>query len=177
MVVRFGQPEMVLLQMSMTMTEKLVKIDWDVFELYTTSLISKLKEDPPVSLIVGLSRGGLPLATTLSNRLGIPLMCIEWSLRDGKIRDIPELAAILETEHGKEILIVDDLIDSGSTFKDIHNTMNSEIPGIWDKVTVTPTVLLYNTEAFTNLQDWNKPVSAVKFQRSSYPHWFCFPWE
>lgn len=160
----------------MTMTEKLVKVDWDTFEFYVSSLVAKLKEDPPASLIIGLSRGGLPLATTLSNRLGIPMTCIDWSLRDGKKRDYEKLKTILSNIPEKqEVLIVDDLIDSGETYKDIHASLGSDI--LWNWVTVTPVVLLYNTEAFSSLEGWNKPVSAIKFQRSLYSNWFIFPWE
>lgn len=154
---------------------KTINIDWQTFEFYVQSLISKLEEEATPGLIVGLSRGGLPLATTLSNRLNVPMIPLEWSLRDNPIRDTEKFRNILKTYKDCEILLVDDLIDSGKTYIDIWSTFEA----YWSdcSVKVTPVVMLYNTEAFNKMPNWNKPVSVVKFQRSKVPEWFVWPWE
>lgn len=156
---------------------KKINIDWDMFEFYTRVLVSKLKDEEKPSLIIGLSRGGLTLATTLSNRLGVPMVPVEWSLRDNPTRDVEKIKSILDlySDVEGEIIIVDDLIDSGKTYIDIWQTFESFWQGM--KTKITPVVILYNTESFDKMPYWNKPVSAIKFQRSSVPDWFVFPWE
>lgn len=154
---------------------KTINIDWSMFEFYTQALLSKLQEEEPPALIVGLSRGGLPLATVLSNRLGVPMVPLEWSLRDNPKKDIEKFREILDTYKECEILLVDDLIDSGRTYIDIWATFETYWPGL--SVNITPVVMLYNTDAFEKMPYWNKPVSVVKFQRTKVPEWFVFPWE
>lgn len=156
-----------------------MKIDWDNFEFFAKAIQSKLEEEEKPALIVGLSRGGLPLATLLSNRLNVAMVPLEWSLRDNPVRDVTKLRNILEKYYDCEILLVDDLIDSGKTYLDIWMIYESWWRDLHKEhgLKITPVVMFHNTEAFTEMPYWNKPVSAVKFQRSSFPNWFVFPWE
>lgn len=67
--------------------------------------------------IVGLSRGGLPIAVKLSNLTGIPMVPVVWQTRDGIINDKTTLMA---TDLGySNILVVDDICDSGLTFNQV----------------------------------------------------------
>ena len=152
-----------------------VNIDWEMFKFLGRAIEAKLDEEELPNLIVGLSRGGLPLATMLSNRLGVPMLPLVWSLRDNPMRDVDGLRDILDKHKEGEILLVDDLIDSGNSYKDIWETFYAH----WEmtNVKITPVVLLHNTDAFEKLPGWNKPVSAVKFSRTMTPEWFVFPWE
>lgn len=69
--------------------------------------------------IIGLSRGGLPIAVKLSNLTGIPMTPITWQTRDGHIKDFKGLEAV-DINYNK-ILVVDDICDSGQTFSEVKN--------------------------------------------------------
>lgn len=68
--------------------------------------------------IVGLSRGGLIPAVMISHYLNIPMRPLEVSLRDGGqcVSDLGMAEDAFGHENLKNILIVDDINDTGSTF-------------------------------------------------------------
>ncbi len=65
--------------------------------------------DDEIGAIYGLPRGGLPIAVSLSHRLGLPLLMDYY---DRKIVT------------DKKILVVDDIADTGHTLKDFENKNN-----------------------------------------------------
>lgn len=73
-------------------------------------------------LIVGLSRGGLVPAVSLSHYYDVPLRALRWSTRDFTstecINDLKELA-----KSNVNILIVDDLIDTGTTMYELTKVL------------------------------------------------------
>lgn len=73
-------------------------------------------------VIVGIARGGLVPATMLSHYLGKPLMVINYSLRDNKVSQVSEVNDLIQNiKAGKNILLVDDICDSGETLAKILN--------------------------------------------------------
>lgn len=71
-------------------------------------------------IIVGIARGGLVPATMLSHYLGKPLMVINYSLRDNKVSQVSEVNDLIQNiTAGKNILLVDDICDSGETLAKI----------------------------------------------------------
>lgn len=80
--------------------------------------IVKRIDDYKYDYVVGIVRGGLVPATMLSHRLGIPLHTMKWSTRDHQEKE--HVGWIAEdVKAGKNILIVDDLIDSGLCIQEI----------------------------------------------------------
>ena len=73
------------------------------------------------SRIVGLVRGGLPLATRLSYILEVPITTITWSTRDFAEKEYNEIVAE-DMNNGQKILLVDDIIDSGETIRQVIDT-------------------------------------------------------
>lgn len=69
--------------------------------------------------IVGVVRGGAIPAVYLSHRLGIPMRSVAWSTfhKDQMIESALDIAD--DIDHGKKILIVDDILDSGRTMKEL----------------------------------------------------------
>ena len=65
--------------------------------------------------IVGLTRGGLAPANLLSQYLDIPMECLKVSLRDSENGPESNLWMAEDAFNGKNILIVDDINDSGAT--------------------------------------------------------------
>ena len=75
-------------------------LSWTGFEFAMNELVKDYKENNyKCDAIYGPPRGGLPIAVTLSHRLGIPI-----------IQDYVERS-------GKTVLIVDDIADTGKTLK------------------------------------------------------------
>ena len=117
------------------MADKLI-IKWDLFDLMVKDIVEEYSNEE-ITVIVGLSRGGLPLGVTLSNKLNIPFIPLEWQTRDGKTKDVPKLLEISRKYNANQILFVDDICDSGLTIKQIQNyipdsrwcTMVNKIPG------------------------------------------------
>lgn len=85
--------------------------------------------------ICGIVRGGLIPATALSYKNNIPMITINCSLRDYRAVDNdPTVVEIVRTHN---VLVVDDIIDSGQTIKYLKDTIR-------DNIHVA--ALIYNTE-------------------------------
>jgi hypoxanthine phosphoribosyltransferase len=165
------------------------QFDRDIAELAKQIWQSGWKPD----YIVGISRGGLPLAVSLSNHMGIPMKPLQVSLRDGgdcvsdlgmaedafgyhKEDNAPGGSVV---SHRKNILIVDDINDSGATFNWIFNDWPS---GCMPKDTAWNEVWGNNVR-FATL--WDNPASKSKYSMNYTIHtkdpeqepWIVFPWE
>ena len=105
------------------MTTEKFNINWDLFDLAVKDILDEYR-DQEITQIVGLSRGGLPLAVTLSNKLSIPMIPIVWQTRDGLVKDIDTLKNLKNIE---TTLFVDDICDSGLTIKQIREVYPDSI--------------------------------------------------
>jgi hypoxanthine phosphoribosyltransferase len=74
-------------------------------------------------LIVGVQRGGLIPAVMLSHKLGIKMKTLSWSTRDSVDKEIPFGVKLAHDYSKKNILVVDDIIDSGLTIREIKQQM------------------------------------------------------
>lgn len=123
--------------------------------------------------IVGISRGGLIPSVLLSHRLQIPLRTVEWSTRDSGLRncspDIAYQARYCSPSYDrKNILVVDDIVDSGITIK--------ELLGSWqmkDSSNVKVACIVFNKEQRLITPDFYYEV----IDRSEDKQWVNFWWE
>jgi len=145
--------------------------------------------------IVGIGRGGLLPATLLSHFLKVPMNSLDVSFRDGgetttnawmaedafgyineKDRDSVENAS---TNNGKNILIVDDINDSGKTLKWIQDDwMSGCLPSddAWDNVwgNNVRILTLVNNEA----SDFDEvDYAGFDINKAEEDCWIVFPWE
>lgn len=94
-----------------------IYIDWSDFDMAVGELV-KWVETRRFDCIVGLSRGGLPIAVSLSNHTNIPIVPITWQTRDGAVRDRRAIERV--ASRYQNVLVVDDICDSGLTFEQIE---------------------------------------------------------
>ena len=139
------------------MTEKL-NISWNDFE-YGAQTITNFYTGTGKTVIVGLSRGGLPLAVKLSNVMGIPMIPLVWQTRDGKTKDVNTLKQIGCNYNMYEVLFVDDICDSGLTIK--------QIKAILPEAVFTT---LINKLPESDLVEFSPMVETSDI-------WITFPWE
>lgn len=129
--------------------EKL-QIDYPEYDALIDRLIDRLRDSGlRFDWVIGVSRGGLPLADAVSRTLKIPMAVVAASSYQGQSgTDQSELkisASIASVgEVSGRCLLVDDLVDSGQTLKALTKQLQKQIPAI---------------EALYTAVLWVKPVS------------------
>lgn len=136
--------------------------------------------------IVGITRGGLYPALLLSHYLDVPMHALGVSLRDEKENGcesnlwMAEDAFGYNMEEPKNILIVDDINDTGATFNWIvEDWQSSCLPNdtVWNNVwnnNVRFCAIVDNAASeFKHKIDY----SAMKIDKSKNDCWIVFPWE
>ena len=159
-------------------------------ESYCNKLaISILRSDFRPDYIVGISRGGLVPAVILSHKLAVPLYTLKVTLRDGKEEDCDHnlwmsedamgygAAGCLEDEK-TNILIVDDINDTGATYAWIKNDWRQScLPDFAEWETVfghnVRFAVLVNNLASTESADY----FALEINKAEHNVWIKFPWE
>lgn len=101
---------------------KKINLTWDRFKTDTLLLIDRFPQD--FKKIVGVARGGLFPATILAHSLGIRdmgIINVESYDRNGKQKKpILNLVPKDLNFNNPETLIVDDLVDTGDTFRELR---------------------------------------------------------
>ena len=98
-------------------------------------LVTRLSEDVASSgerfdLVIGIARGGIPVAMVVADRLGTKVDFINVkSYTDVGERIKPKiLSTITEKIAEKNVLVVDDLVDGGATMESISEYLMKEKP-------------------------------------------------
>ena len=118
-------------------------------------------------IIVGITRGGLYPATMLSHYLNTKMYTLDVRLRDG---DIPENSKFLKEQikKGKKILVVDDINDSGETFKWIANN--------W-KLTKSNKKVKFAVIVDNIVSEFTSDYQGIEINKEENPEWIVFPYE
>ena len=185
------------------MTTKKHIYDWQELEKMVTNIITQMYNDSwRPDYIVGITRGGLVPAIMMSNRTGIPMHTIDIRLRDtGGLGAEPEHNLWMsedaygyddnlgynaemgqfksDVDKAKNILIVDDINDTGATFKWLINDWKSScLPDspIWEDVFGNTVRFAVLTE---NLSSEFDKVSyyAHEVNKAEEDVWLVYPWE
>lgn len=87
-------------------------------------LAEKIRQQMTVDLVVGVSRGGLLPGVIISHHLDRPFRALHWATRDfaNQENEIDDFL-LEEICSGKQVLIVDDISDSGRTFDTIRDKL------------------------------------------------------
>ncbi len=150
----------------MSLPEKAFPVSWDQFHRDARALAWRLAGvNGKWKAIVCITRGGLVPAAIISRELGIRLIetvCVA-SYHDyteqGELRILKEITPTLLTEGGKDVLIVDDLTDTGKTASIVRAMMPSaHFATVYAKPKGRPLVDTFVTEV-------------------SQDTWIYFPWD
>ena len=119
--------------------------------------------------IVGIGRGGLVPGAYLSHRTGISLLSVDHS--SGVAGFAGELLAKLAANlnEGHNILLVDDINDSGTTIATIRDAIAGH-GGAMERLRVA--VLIDNQRSAAQVD-----YRARTIDRANDKRWFVFPWE
>jgi xanthine phosphoribosyltransferase len=119
--------------------------------------------------LVGIGRGGLVPAAYLSHRTGIAMLSVDHSSGEPGFADelLAKLAAKMRA--GMNLLIVDDINDSGSTIAFLREAI-AAYGGIADRLRIA--VLITNIRSRAKADYWSEAIDRAEDKR-----WFVFPWE
>lgn len=172
---------------------KKILVSWNDIESQTQEILRQLHLDGwRPDYVVGITRGGAVPAVLISQYLNVPMHPLEVSLRDGGERvsnfGMSEDAfgsnhddAMTSDNGRKQILIVDDINDSGATLNWIKQDWQSgcfpndtrwmkEIWGHNVRVAV-----LYDNES--SQSELDIAYAAVTINKAEEDSWIEFPWE
>jgi hypoxanthine phosphoribosyltransferase len=126
--------------------------------------------------IIGITRGGLIPAVYLSQYLNIKMETLKVSLSTTDCESNCWMAE--DALEGKNILIVDDIVDQGNTFdwikndwKTIHHPNDPRWDSVWNN-NVKFASLIYNEACNFNIDYTSETIN-----KSECPQWAVFPWE
>ena len=153
---------------------------WSDIETMCTSIVHQMYADNwRPDYIIGLTRGGNVPATIISNMTGIRCEALKVSLRDDDSESESNLWMAEDAYHGKNILIVDDINDTGNTLLWIQEDWrNSCYPGDerWEDVwgsSVRVAVIHDNMPSkFSSVT-----YVASEINKDREPIWIVYPWE
>ena len=127
---------------------------------------SIIESEKHYDYIVGIVRGGCIPAVCLSHRLGLPMKCVSWSTFHGDQMKESAWDIADDIHEGKRLLIVDDILDSGRTVRELLEDWGAH------REQIDVAVLIYNTDQST-VPDYH----GRKIDKSKDPSWVHFWWE
>jgi len=153
---------------------------WQDVEQQTQEILRQIHLDAwRPDYVVGLTRGGLIPANLISQYLGCRMETLKVSLRDGAEQE-SNLWMAEDAYNGKNILIVDDINDTGATLNWIREDWPSGCfpkDKSWKQVwsNNVRVACLYDNESSRSKLD--VAYSAVAINKADKDVWIVFPWE
>jgi uncharacterized protein len=119
--------------------------------------------------LVGIGRGGLVPAAYLSHRTGIQMLSVDHSSGEVGFGDelLDKLAA--KIRDGANILIIDDINDSGGTIRYLRAAIEAKVA---DPAGLRVAVLVHNVRSQAKAE-----YHGSEIDRDQDKRWYVFPWE
>ena len=118
--------------------------------------------------VVGIYRGSLPMAVHISNVFEVPMSIVGFQTRDGKDNE-PYMIHKVE-EAPEQVLVVDDIYDSGYTMKKVIESLSH-----YRWISSTYPTAAYSIQGFCLFGKENK--LNVSYANEHDGSWIVFPWE
>ncbi len=152
-------------QKDVTVLDGFRHITWEEYGRLVARLAESVKTSGrDFDLVIGIARGGIPVAMVVADELGVKIDIINVKSYTGiSERSKPRILSTLTEEvRGKKLLLVDDLVDEGDTMESIAGYLARSKPSS-----------LVTAVIFT------KPWSKLKpdFSVEEVNEWVVFPWE
>ena len=142
-----------------------IRYSWQEFDRDILLIIKQIYDSGWMpQFIVGIKRGGLVPAVSLSHKMHLPLSVISCQLRDGKEELDP--LEVINLPKDARLLVVDDICDSGKTLEKVFYSLKKDFPN------VRACSLFYNIR-----QNFLSDYKARKIDRDYERGWIIFPWE
>ena len=140
-------------------------IGWAEYGRLADSLSVRIKSSgSEFDLVIGIARGGVPLAMVIADRIGVKMDMINVKSYTGIGRRVKPkiLSTLMDGVKGRRILLVDDLVDHGETMKMLTEYLGAMRPSVLG----TATLLKKPWSTFS-------PDYCLK----TVDTWVVFPWE
>ena len=139
--------------------------EWNDFEKDANAIYKQYEKLSPH--VIGIYRGSLPLAITLSNGFSNGMSVIRFQTRDGNDKT-PKFIVDEIPEEGN-ILVVDDIYDTGHTMEKLREFLIETISE--DRLHF---VCLHENEAVSKPESLN---GIVQSYHTTQGKWVVYPWE
>ena len=106
-------------------------VSWSEYGILAEALAEKVRANgKKYDLVVGIARGGIPVAMVVSDHLNVKIDFVNVkSYNDIGKRTPPRiLSTLTEGVEGKDVLLVDDLVDQGDTMAFMKRYLNDQKP-------------------------------------------------
>jgi xanthine phosphoribosyltransferase len=146
------------------MPDKAFPVSWDQFHRDARALAWRLNGAGPFKAIVTVTRGGLVPAAIVARELDLHLIetiCVTSynHMQQGQLKVLKGVAPELLDKRGEDVLIVDDLVDTGKTARVVRELLpGAHFATVYAKPMGRPVVDTFITEV-------------------SQDTWIFFPWD
>jgi hypoxanthine phosphoribosyltransferase len=140
-------------------------IGWSEYGALAEALAEKARAGgKSFDLVIGLARGGIPVAMVVSDRIGVRIDFINVKSYSGIAeRSSPRiLSTLTEKVTGKSVLLVDDLVDHGTTLETVKRFLREQRPKLLE------TAVLFK-------KPWSK--TEPDYYLEVVDKWIVFPFE
>ena len=140
-------------------------ISWPEYGNLAEALAEKVRSSgKSFDLVVGIARGGIPVAMVVSDHLGVMIDFINVKSYSGIAeRSAPRiLSTLTDGIRGKNVLLVDDLVDHGVTMAMVKEYLQKEEPKLLE------TAVLFK-------KPWSK--AEPDYYLEVVDRWIVFPFE
>lgn len=140
-------------------------INWTEYGNLADALAEKIRSHNELfDLTIGIARGGIPVAMVVSDHLDVKLDIINVKSYSGIAERTPPriVSTLTEAVNGKNVLLVDDLVDQGDTMHTVAEFLKRQKPSI------LKTAVLFK-------KPWSK--TEPDYYLEVVDKWIVFPWE